>query len=272
MEFFFDSNIKKPQIRNQIRYFFGKKIYTLLRYLKWWQQRGIFATHRQHTRLDFVVYKHRSLILRPLKNVQMQYQHNKRTNLQNAIDRLDGIIIQPGQLFSFWYLVGQTTKRKGYKKGLSLRNGNIEYSYGGGLCQMGNLIYWMVLHSSLEVTERWRHSYDVFPDVNRKLPFGSGATLSYNYVDLQFFNPTNQPFQLKLWLDTDYLHGQLLSQREPDYTYKVIERNHRFESTSWGGFVRHNTIVKQRYTNNEFVDETEVAKNHAYMMYNPMLE
>ena len=39
----------------------------------------------------------------------------------------------------------------------------------------------MTLHTPLQVTERYRHSYDVFPDADRKLPFGSGATCAYNY-------------------------------------------------------------------------------------------
>ena len=95
-------------------------------------------------------------------------------------------------------MVGNPSKRKGYLKCLVLNNGKIGYDYGGGLCQLGNLLYWMVLHSPLVVTERWRHSFDVFPDVNRKLPFGSGATLSYNYIDLQFKNPTKHNYQIKL--------------------------------------------------------------------------
>ena len=49
---------------------------------------------------------------------------------------------------------------------------------GGGLCQLSNLIYWMTLHTPLTITERYRHSYDVFPDSNRTQPFGSGEPAS----------------------------------------------------------------------------------------------
>ncbi|UII26242.1 VanW family protein [Fulvivirga maritima] len=202
----------------------------------------------------------------------MQYQHNKITNLKLAISCLNSVIIKPGQTFSLWYLVGNPSKNRGYLKGLVLSNGAIGYDYGGGLCQLGNLLYWMILHSPLTVTERWRHSYDVFPDVNRKLPFGSGATLSYNYVDFQFRNDTKHAFQLKLWLTEDRLHGELLSEHKLSFTYKVYEDYHFFQQEMWGGYTRHNSLRRKVFDNNNqpLTDEL-ITENHAIMMYNPML-
>lgn len=45
--------------------------------------------------------------------------------------------------------------------------GRIGSDVGGGLCQLSNLIFWMTFHTPLTVTERYRHSHDVFPDANR---------------------------------------------------------------------------------------------------------
>ena len=104
----------------------------------------------------------------------MYLQHNKVSNLRLAIQKLDKLIIKPGQLFSVWKLVGRPTILKGYLDGLVLNNGNIEKGIGGGLCQLGNLLYWMALHTPLSIVERWRHSYDVFPDINRTIPFACG--------------------------------------------------------------------------------------------------
>jgi hypothetical protein len=89
-----------------------------------------------------------------------------------------------------------------YLPGVQLQGGQFIAKTGGGLCQLGNLLYWMTLHTPLLVTERWRHSFDVFPDTNRTLPFGSGATLAYNYIDLQIKNATTAPYLLHLWLHT----------------------------------------------------------------------
>jgi vancomycin resistance protein VanW len=71
----------------------------------------------------------------------------------------------------------------------------------------------MTLHTPLTVVERWRHNYDVFPDADRTQPFGSGATVFFNYIDLQVRNDTNQTFYLRLWLTDTHLCGEWRSDR-----------------------------------------------------------
>lgn len=75
----------------------------------------------------------------------MVLQYNKVTNLACAISKLNHVVIYPGQTFSLWQLVGRPTKAKGYLEGLILHNGTISKGVGGGLCQLGNLLYWMAL-------------------------------------------------------------------------------------------------------------------------------
>ena len=65
-----------------------------------------------------------------------------------------------------------------------------------------------------------------FPDVKRTVPFGAGATLSYNHIDLQVKNETPNTFQLKLWLDGTHLNGKLLCNSPLTTAFKVEERNH----------------------------------------------
>jgi vancomycin resistance protein VanW len=77
--------------------------------------------------------------------------------LQLAIARLNGLFLRPGETFSVWRLVGRPSKRKGYLPGMVLINGEMRVGYGGGLCQLSNLIYWMTLHTELTVIERFRH-------------------------------------------------------------------------------------------------------------------
>lgn len=80
-------------------------------------------------------------------------------------------MVQPGETLSYWKLIGRPTYRKGYLDGVLLKNGTVQYGCGGGLCQLSNLIFWMTLHTPLEVKERHRHGYDVFPDSNRDPAF-----------------------------------------------------------------------------------------------------
>ncbi len=156
-------------------------------------------------------------------------------------------------------------------EGLVLDQGQVTTGIGGGLCQLGNLLFWIMAHSPLNITERHRHSFDVFPDVNRKVPFGAGATLAYNYIDLMCYNPSNQRLQLRLWLNETHLFGALYSEKETLASYSIEERNHRMEQQIWGGYSRHNEIFKIKVDENGDAEEELLVQNNAIMMYNPFL-
>ena len=103
-----------------------------------------FAEERVGESLPVVVYRHKSLIRRRLGNVNMQLQENKAVNLALAVKQIDGLVIHPGETFSVWKLLGRTSKRKGYREGLTIKGGKPSQGIGGGLCQLSNLIHWMV--------------------------------------------------------------------------------------------------------------------------------
>lgn len=94
------------------------------------------------------------------------------TNLTIAAARVDTLVIRPGETFSFNKVVGNCTRSKGYVEGMRLSNGAARPGVGGGICQLANLLHWMVLHSALTVVERSEHSFDPFPDHGRVLPWG----------------------------------------------------------------------------------------------------
>ncbi len=265
--------VEKPRHRSSLRRCLGREFYILKRRLRWFFHAAKYASRRDSSsKMPHVHISHRSFLLRPLKGVDMYLQHNKITNLRLAIGRIDGIVIGPGEKLSIWKLVGRPAKRKGYLEGLVLRNGEITSGTGGGLCQLGNLIYWMALHTDLEITERWRHSYDVFPDINRTIPFACGATLAYNYIDLELTNPTDRTYSISLWLDDEYLNGEIRCSRPAAHTFEVFETDHQIRHQWWGGYTRHNRIWKRKTTPDGKVEsESLVAENHAIMTYNPLL-
>lgn len=265
--------LQPPIHRSPLRLYLGRYFYILKRRLEWALSPTPFATQCSSEPLPIKVARHQSILLRQLKNVDMWLQYNKITNLKLAIAPLNGLIIHPGEVFSFWYLVGAPTKRRGFQIGMILRNGQAQSDYGGGLCQLGNLIYWMALHSPLSVKERWRHSYDAFPDLNRTLPFGSGATVSYNYIDLQLENRTDHPYQLQLWLTEEHLCGEIRSDTENPYQYTIVERNHQITGPVAGRYLRQNQLFRQLRDpqTHQLVREEFVTENHALMMYAPLL-
>ncbi|MDF2821128.1 MAG: vancomycin resistance protein [Clostridiales bacterium] len=227
----------------------------------------IMAANNNHT-----YFTHHTPLLRKLKDVDMYLQHNKVINLKLATKKINHTVLMPGQTFSYWKAIGNPTKRKGYKKGMILQGGTFKPGVGGGLCQLSNLIYWMTIHTPLTVVERYRHSYDVFPDSNRTQPFGSGATCVYNYRDLVIRNDTGQPFELVVQVTDSELEGCWKSNVIPLYTYEVYEKDHQMDHEFWGGYTRNNTLFRKIYDLEgvEVADEY-VAENHALMMYPPFL-
>ncbi len=264
--------LPKPIKRSYLRSVIGREYFTLKRQFEWLKDSNSFARCDTNIKLDHSLIRHRSFILRPLRDVEMYLQHNKVTNLRLAIERIDGVVIRPGERFSIWRMVGRPTARRGFLEGLVLHNGKIEKGIGGGLCQLGNLIYWMALHSPLTVTERYRHGFDVFPDINRSIPFACGATLAYNYIDLQLRNDTKDTFQLNLWIDDEYLNGELMSSRPAEDKFEIYETDHLIKMQPWGGYTRHNRIWQRRTSLIDgMTEEKLVTENHAIMMYNPLL-
>lgn len=262
----------KPINRSKLRQRFGKLYYRMGRYLYWTFGKEKFATRRRADGLKCRYFAHQTLLLRKLKDVDMQYQHNKVVNLKLAAAKLDGLLLHPGETFSYWKTIGRPTYKKGYVDGMVLFCGSFGAGVGGGLCQMSNLIYWMTLHTPLTVTERYRHSYDVFPDAGRTQPFGSGATCVYPYRDLMIRNDTKSVFQLRVRVGEQNLEGEWLCSSEPRYEYEVFEKEHRMESEYWGGYSRHNVIYRTvRDLANGHTTEEYVTENHALMMYPPFL-
>jgi len=263
----------RPKKRSNLRIQAGKWFYTMKRYVEWGTDGKKYSKKRKADLLPHSIFKHETVLLRQLKDVDMTLQFNKITNLKNAVPRLNKIIIQPGETFSYWRLLGKTTYKKGYVDGMVLHYGKFNKGAGGGLCQLSNLIYWITLHSPLTVTERHRHSFDVFPDSNRSQPFGSGATCAYNYLDLQIKNETNQAYQLHLYLTDTHLVGEWMAAEPALYSYEVYEKQHAITPAYWGGYLRHNEIYRRIYNRqNKLVGDEYITENHAIMMYEPLLE
>jgi vancomycin resistance protein VanW len=122
------------------------------------------------------------------------------------------------------------------------------------------------------VTERFRHSFDAFPDSGRVLPFGSGATLFYNYIDLQLRNDTDMTFEIRVWVGETYLHGEIRTDALLPESYGVIERDHRFLlDQASGSHFRENRIYRKVMDRRTGVTVREelVCENRAEMKYPP---
>ncbi len=228
-----------------------------------------FARSASEEKLPVVIYRHNSLIRRKLGNTQPELQENKAVNLSLAVPKVTGVIIRPGETFSFWRLVGKDSAKKGYREGLTISNGRPSRGVGGGLCQFTNLIHWMVLHSDLTITEHHHHDgLDLFPDFKRQIPFGTGTSIVYNYVDYRFRNDTDISYQLVIWTDGEYLRGELRADRQQRHSYHIHAEDEHFSKEA--GIVFRNGIVMRdtidRHTGKCLASEI-IRRNHAQVMY-----
>ena len=117
--------------------------------------------------------------------------------------------------------------------------------------------------------ERYRHSFDPFPDYGRVIPFGTGATLMNGIIDLKLRNNSNITYQVNLHLDEEYLYGEIRASQYPPYKYSIVEEDHRFVKKADGQVYRQNKVYKKiidRVTGN-LVDKELVMENDCLVKY-----
>ena len=215
-----------------------------------------------------IVKSHSSILIRKLHGVDLRLQENKVTNIKLACEKINGIVIHPGEVFSFWHTLGEATEKKGYKEGLVISSGNMISGIGGGLCQMANMIHWLVLNSPLTVTELHHHSDALFPDERRRVPFGTGTSVCYNNIDYRFQNTTDQNVQILVWVEDGELCGELRSEKPFPNRYKLVEENNHFrkEGDTFYRISQVYRLVIDRETNQE-IDKELILDNHSKVMY-----
>lgn len=238
------------QVLRNVHNFFSRNIYS----------------HKENDFYAHIIARHQSILRRRLGNSDSKLQDQKIINLKQAIAKLNGIIIPPGKIFSFWNIVGKPSYKDGYVNGMLISNGKVVEGIGGGLCQLSNLLFWLFLHSPVEIIERHHHSMDIFPDSGRTLPFGSGATILYNFRDLRIKNTSVQPLQLKLWLTEGHLKGRILSCESISQNYHVFEKNHYYVKRGKQYF-RYNEIYREIKIEGKITLSEKIATNFALVLY-----
>jgi vancomycin resistance protein VanW len=232
---------------------------------------GLRLAAAKGDKLPIVQYRHKSLIRRKLGDVDMALQENKAVNLSIAAPKIDGVLIRPGEAFSFWHLVGAPTARRGYREGLLIAKGQPARGIGGGMCQFTNLIHWLVLHSPLNIIEHHHHDgVDIFPDFGRIVPFGCGTSIVYNYLDYRFKNNTLSTFQLITYVTDTHLCGELRVCTPCEHSYSIKEENARFVKIE-NDYFRQNKVVRRvidKRTGNE-LGRNIIKQSNARVMYDP---
>ena len=121
---------------------------------------------------------------------------NRRSNLELATSKIDGMIMYPGDEFSYNEVVGQRTEEAGFLPAPAYVDGDVKDEIGGGACQVSSTLYAATLFSFLETVERECHYFPVNymqmgTDATVTIPEGGGRS-----IDFKFRNSRNYPIKL----------------------------------------------------------------------------
>lgn len=115
----------------------------------------------------------------------------QKSNIRIAAKSIDGMVLKPGEQFSFNKVVGPRTEGRGYRAAPSYLETGSPSTFGGGICLLSSAIYQSALEAGCPVTERTAHTRTI-----RSVPPGLDSTVWFGQVDLKFSNPYPEPIQL----------------------------------------------------------------------------
>lgn len=159
------------------------------------------------------------------------YQDNKIFNLKLAVNTMNGLVIKPSEYFSFWQRVRHAERDTPFKEGLFMENDVLLTAPGGGLCLLSNQLFWIFLHSPMEIVERMGHRVKTFPDMSLK---GVDATIYEGWIDLKVRNKTPYAYQLNFEFTNDALIGRIYSEVDLGMVYTVENKNLKYFKTPLG--------------------------------------
>lgn len=117
-------------------------------------------------------------------------------NIHLAADALDGIVILPGQIFSYNDAVGERTEERGYRWAGAYADGEVTTEIGGGICQVSSTLYCAAMYAQMTTTMRQNHWFAV-----SYLSMGYDATVSWGGPDYRFKNTRDYPVKLNVYYD-----------------------------------------------------------------------
>lgn len=188
-----------------------------------------------------------------LGHCETPYSNNPKriVNLGLACKALDGLVLEPGQEFSYNDTLGERTAEKGYQPAPAYSGTTLVDSLGGGICQVSSTLYLASVYAELTILERVNHGFPV-----HYIPYGMDATVNWGFTDLKMRNDSPLPVKIRAETSDGYVRIDILGTEVRDYDIKM--------TYSVGG--RYVKTFKSKYDKQtgEFLSKEEVALS-AYM-------
>ncbi len=137
-------------------------------------------------------------------------QKRRGKNIDNASQKLDGLVISPGEMISFNTVVGERSESNGFAKSWEIFKGEMVEGVGGGTCQAASTFHAAAFFAGFDVLERLPHSRP-----SAYIPMGLDSTVVYPAVDLKVRNPHPFPVVVHAKTEGNKLRVELLGKMRP---------------------------------------------------------
>ncbi len=144
---------------------------------------------------------------------------NRNENLRLACAKLDGIILQPGDVLSYNETLGQRTQAAGYKPAPAYSGTELVDEIGGGICQVSSTLYLSSLFAELKIVERKNHGFPA-----NYIPLGLDATVNWGTTDLKIRNDYDLPVKIRAEVSDGYVKVRIMGVERRDYQVKMEYR------------------------------------------------
>lgn len=141
---------------------------------------------------------------------------NRTTNIKLASNKINGVVLMPGEEFSYNKIVGQRTAAAGYKTAAVYVGGKVENGIGGGICQVSSTLYNTALRANLEIVKRSNHRF-----ATGYVPLSADATVSWGGPEFVFKNTRNYPIKIVSTVTGGKIKVDIYGLKE-DVEYEVI--------------------------------------------------
>lgn len=118
---------------------------------------------------------------------------NRKANIEAGSKKMRGVLVPPGETFSFNHYLGDVTAEDGFKPEIVIKADGLKPELGGGICQVSSTLYRAAMQSGMLIPTRRNHAFSV----NHYFPPGTDATVYSPYTDFKFVNDT--PATVLIW-------------------------------------------------------------------------
>jgi vancomycin resistance protein YoaR len=172
-------------------------------------------------------------------------------NIRVGTARYQGVLIKPGQVFSFGEYLGEVGPAQGYAESKVILDGKQEFQYGGGLCQVSSTMFRAALNAGLPIVARTNHAFQVSYYTQPYGVPGVDATIYYPAVDLKFKNDTNKHILVQADLTGTTLVFRFYGTKEkegrvrgPFFNFGSLDPNIPSQTTFYRDVLKDGQVVK----------------------------